>query len=397
MKGSEYKIAYYVQTDIQHIPPVVSIYPFLGGIVFTTNKKIYNFTKEKYPHIQILWREKRFQLQKEIVKRKIRVVVYPSYNILYRGASVQIFHGVSDKAYIENPKVMLYDLVLFVGKKSMLKVKRTGFLNRVREWKIVGYPKFDEIIKDKSSPPVLFKNNRKTILYAPTWISSDAKMRVLKFSNHGESSLPIFGTDIIKALYKDYNLIIKYHNRAYRSKNPIYEKINGLIHTLGAEEHVKCIWDDNILPYMKISDLMITDISTVCYEWFHFDRPIIFANPSPEYYKPSDDIFSNTYAWQAGDVIYRPDQIREIVENNLKTDRYKKRRNDLFYEAFYKPDGHAAERQAREIIRLYEKIKNKPYHFFIFSYYIRRRLTSYRIKWLNRVKKVFKQFTYNYK
>ena len=67
--------------------------------------------------------------------------------------------------------------------------------------------------------------------------------------------------------------------------------------------------EDNILPFMAQADLMISDISTACYEWFHFDKPIVYANPAPGKYQPSDDIGSNTYAWQAGDVINQAEDI----------------------------------------------------------------------------------------
>jgi hypothetical protein len=388
MNNSNYKIAYFVQTDIQHLPPVMCVYPFLGGIVFTTRQKILNFIQKKYPDVEVVKLKNRLQIQREIIKRRIRLVIYPSYIILYTGVGVQIFHSVCDKIYIENPKILLYDLILFPGKKSMLKIKNTGLLEKIPRWKIVGYPKFDPLINEQVLPESLFNNKKKTILYAPTWISSDTKMRVLKFSEFGESSLPRLGLEIVNALHKDYNLIIKYHNRAYRSKNTIYDQINNLIRKLNAEDCVKCIWDDNILPYMKMSDLLISDISTVCYEWFHFNKPILFANPSPEHYAPSNNMYSNTYAWQAGDIINDFSQIRTMVEKNLNHDYYKEKRNEIFNEAFYLPDGKATERQVEEIKNFYHQIEKTPYFSFIFFNYFKKRCKSFQVKWLNKFKRL---------
>ncbi len=83
-----------------------------------------------------------------------------------------------------------------------------------------------------------------------------------------------------KALHKECNLIIKYHSRIYREENDIYDQIDKLIIALGAQDSVVTKIDDNILPYMKEADLMISDISTACYEWFHYSFSNIVINGS---------------------------------------------------------------------------------------------------------------------
>jgi CDP-glycerol glycerophosphotransferase (TagB/SpsB family) len=109
---------------------------------------------------------------------------------------------------------------------------------------------------------------------------------------------------------------------------------------------------------MNQADLMISDISAVCYEWFHTGRPIVFANPSPEHYRPSDDQLSNTYSWQAGDVLYAEEDIVPFIQRNLASDNHADIRKKLLEHSFYKPDGHAGERQLAEIVKLYEKVEN---------------------------------------
>ncbi|MEA1987168.1 MAG: CDP-glycerol glycerophosphotransferase family protein [Candidatus Marinimicrobia bacterium] len=384
MREKKYKIAYFARTDIQHLPPLMRLYDYFGGILYTTNRIVFDFVREKYPNVKVKLLKNRRLVQRDIVKNKIRVVVFSSYTMLYRGKSVQIFHGTSDKNYSENAKIIVFDLVLFPGKKIMLKIKNANLLKFIKNWKLVGYPKFDLLINNKIERKNYFPNSNKksTVLYAPTWISSDTKLHILNFSKHGESSLPIFGKAIIRALHSDYNLIIKYHNRAYH-ENPIYAEIDELIKKLGAEENVKVVWDDDIVPYMNSADLMISDISAVCYEWFHFNRPIVFANPSPENYKPSNDIHSNTYAWQAGDVIYKNEDIKKLIERNIVNDYHNKIRNKIFNEAFYKPDGKATERQVEEIKKLYQSVENINYFWFIFTSYLKKRAKSYLAKFIH--------------
>ena len=112
---------------------------------------------------------------------------------------------------------------------------------------------------------------------------------------------------------------------------------------------------------MAMADLMISDISSVCYEWLHFDRPILFANPAPGKYKAGTSITDNTYVWQAGDVLDDNSQILPLVKKNLTLDAHKKARNKLFQYAIYKPDGKATERQAQHILELLASIKDEAW------------------------------------
>ncbi len=147
---SEYKIGYYLVTDIQHIPPIIGLYPLLGGIVFTRNRKIYEQIISKYKsyNIEIYLCKNRAEISKLILKHKIRLMIYPSYHVLFWGKAIEIFHGgLSDKNYVESVKVLVYDYVLFPGEKTKDKIKRSGYLKHIPEWKIVGYPKFDPLMK----------------------------------------------------------------------------------------------------------------------------------------------------------------------------------------------------------------------------------------------------------
>lgn len=388
-----YSIAYFLVTDIQHVPPVIRLFPHLGGIVITENKAIYDLITTKYQSLNIpILFSTRKEAHKIIIQHKIRVVIYPSYHILFRAKAVQIFHGgLSDKNYVESVKILLYDLVLFPGEKTKDKVNKAGYLKSIPQWELVGYPKFDPLINKTLTHPSSFNNGRKTILYAPTWVSQNENFKTIKFSEHGESSLHIWSKEIIRALHKDYNIIIKYHSRIYRKPGDIYNEIDELIISLHAQDTVLTKIDDNILPYMAEADLMISDISTACYEWFHFDKPIVYANPSPSHYRPSNDIGSNTYAWQAGDVIYKATDILNYVNSNIANDTYKEIRNRIFNYTIFKPDGGATERQAKAIIAYATTFKNTPYTWLLFTTWIRRRFRRTKSKLLNNYYRAFRK------
>ncbi len=360
MSGN-YKIAYWIRTDIQHFAHIRPVYDNLGGVILTKNPVIYNYLNENYPYLRedLLLVKNSTEAKKVLNRMDIKLVVYTGFQMIFWGYSVQVFHGASDKSYLlHNRRILLYDLLLLPGKKHMEKIESTYKLKHPERFRMVGYPKFDRLVSNTLARSPLFSNGKSTILYAPTWISEDSGTR-LKFTSHGESSLPLWGKKLIRAISPEWNLIIKYHSRINKNRTEIYNDIDQLISELGAEDSVKVVWDSDITQYMNQADLMISDISAVCYEWFHTGRPIVFANPAPLHYKPSSDKLSNTYAWQAGDVINREEDIVPIIQKNLTCDNYRDIRNKLLNHSFYKPDGHATERQSAEIVKFYDKVKNR--------------------------------------
>lgn len=338
---------------------ILHIYKELGGIVFTRNMDVFNFTKEKHPEIDIKYVERKRDARIFCRRNGYKLVIYTGYEMIWYGYAVQVFHGISDKKYEENKRVFLYDLLLLSGQKQLAKINNFKKIKDTNRYRIVGYPKLDRIFKGSISYPNAFNNKRKTILYAPTWISQDSRSRFV-FSEYGESSLPLWGVKIVRsvAAMKDVNLIIKYHSRVNENATQIYDEIDAVIKEEKAEDRIKVVWSADIVPCMKIADVMISDISAVCYEWFHLDKPIIFANPAPDIYKPSDKPNESTSAWKAGYVINKDEDIIPLLEKALKTDEKREVRNQFLEYAFYKPDGNAGDRQIEEIKKYYAKVCN---------------------------------------
>ncbi|GEM_PF-679385 len=353
-----YKIAYWLRTDIQHFAHVQHIYENLGGVILTKNPDIYSYLSEKYPELgdDLVLVKNSTEAKKLLNRFGTKIVVYTGFQMIFWGYSVQVFHGSSDKHYLLNHRrILLYDLLLLPGNRHMERIAGAYRLKHPEKFKVVGYPKFDKLVNGIITEKPLFDNGRPTILYAPTWITQGSGSK-LKFSEYGESSLPLWGTKLIKAIVPRWNLIIKYHSRIYESHREIYDGINSCIADLNAGDRVKVVIDSNITEYMNQADLMISDISAVCYEWFHTGRPIVFANPSPEHYRPSDDQLSNTYAWQAGDVLYAEEDIVPILQRNIASDSHADIRRKLLEHSFYMPDGHAGDRQLAEIVKFYDSV-----------------------------------------
>jgi CDP-glycerol glycerophosphotransferase (TagB/SpsB family) len=350
------------------------------------HQEVYDHIQKNYPTYadRTLLISSRKEVKAHLTKEKIRVAIYPAFTTTRCCVEVQIFHGgLSDKTFIESPFLSIYDLVLFPGQKSVDKVKKAKLLDKVIDWDIIGYPKFDPLINKNLSYHKCFNNNKPTILYAPTWISSTRPNSTNiqhRFSPHGESSLPLWGLEIVKQIPGEYNLIVKFHSKIFDDGDLIHKAMTNYVEKHNLSKNVVILYDDNILPYMDQSDIMISDISSACYEWFHFDRPIIFANPSPENYKPENDISKNTYAWQAGDVLYHPEDILPILQRNLQVDSYQEKRNEILNYSIFSPDGHATQRQAKKILQLYKQSQKLPYWLFSITMICKHIYRRYKLK-----------------
>ncbi|MFT4542978.1 MAG: hypothetical protein ACI841_004297 [Planctomycetota bacterium] len=364
-------IAYYIRSNIQHLPPVLRLQEELPGPILTADPNVVELIKRKYPEhaARLVFLKRTWQAKSYVRRNKIRILIYPAFKNLNRGLSVEIFHGgLSDKRYLETSLITLYDLVLFPGQKSADKVEKADLLHRVKAWEIIGYPKFDPLVDRSLQYEPVFSNGMPTVLYAPTWISETrpcAEQEKFRFSQHGESSIPRWGKKIVQCLPEGVNLIIKFHSRVHgEAGRKLHDEIEQSIVENGLKDRARVVFDDNILPYMDQSAIMISDISSACYEWFHFDRPILFANPSPEHYRPVDDITKNTYAWQAGDVINEEPDIARLIEKNLAQDDHRAKRNEIFHYSVFSPDGNATKRQADAIRKLSRRYEAMPFWRF---------------------------------
>ncbi len=182
-------------------------------------------------------------------------------------ASIQIFHGVSIKNYFLNERIHDYDHVFATGPYMIRRYVERGFFEagdpKLRH---VGLPKTDRLtdgtldrarfLEAQGLDPAL-----PTVLYAPSW--------------GDESSLDRMGEALLRALAGfDGNVLVKLHDNAY---DPRYAQRDwrALLDELAGPRFAAPDVSD-VIPFMQASDLMVTDISSVAFEWLQVDRPLVF-------------------------------------------------------------------------------------------------------------------------
>ncbi len=197
-----------------------------------------------------------YTLLKEAIGFKPDFVLCPGNFVDFRlpGVKIELFHGIG----IEKPshyKIRHFFDVYFTSgpivTKEFKKIQKKHKYFRVIE---TGWPKIDHIInfdtnnlKEKYNIP----KNKKVILYAPT---HSARMQ------SASDLIPVFKN----CIKKDEFWICKAHE--FLDKTHIQEM---------EQQGICLVSTFDITPYLHIADVMISDTSSVIYEFMLLDKPVI--------------------------------------------------------------------------------------------------------------------------
>jgi CDP-glycerol:poly(glycerophosphate) glycerophosphotransferase len=206
---------------------------------------------------------------------------------------VQMFHGVAGKytKVYDTPEKSArgWDRLFFINKRRLRNFVRSGALDAdSTAARLVGMPKVDCLVDGSLTRNAVLQRlgidpARNVVLYAPTW------------SAH--SSLVTMGQELVERLVSaGYAVIAKLHDRSH---DPEHANSGGVdwISRLGpllrrSGGHLATGSDS--CPYLAAADVMITDHSSVGFEYLLLDRPLVRievpklleeANVNPEYVK----------------------------------------------------------------------------------------------------------------
>jgi GT2 family glycosyltransferase len=191
-----------------------------------------------------------------------------------------VFHGVAGKYDLDNPAHLpiafhQFDRVLFINRDRMTRYIDAGLVSRERAV-LVGFPKVDRLANGEYDGDAVRRAlgldaARPTALYAPTWSPA--------------SSLNIAGEAIVTALADaGWNVIVKLHSLSLDART---HKFSGAIDwraRMAALERpgwIVHVEDADASPLLAASDLMVTDHSTIGFEFCLLDRPLIIFH-APE-------------------------------------------------------------------------------------------------------------------
>lgn len=235
-----------------------------------------------------------------------------------RGLKVQIFHGLAGEKKGHFRIRHYFDLYLTQGPYFTERFNKLKSIHKDFDVIETGWPKLDIYGTDKAAfeqerKELLQKYNaKKILLYAPTF---SPKL----------TSAP-FLVEQIKLLSenKEYLILLKFHPLMDESWIQIYTDLANEIPNIIFET------EKNIIKFLLISDVLISDTSSVIYEFLLLDKPVITFN------NISDNIL-----WQNSSDY---NELIPLVEKNLNEDPYSKERKFIFENYHPYNDGKSAKR-----------------------------------------------------
>jgi CDP-glycerol glycerophosphotransferase (TagB/SpsB family) len=335
---------FYIDSSIHQIGFITELLQKLNGTLYTDSQISQSIFAEDFPSIRIKFHDTTRSIIESMKKDGIKILVLQDFHYkLFKPLKeakvkfVQIFHGTSDKSYNLNRENIHYDLVCVAGRQMFEDFNRKG-LNKNNNCVITGNLKTDRVFNNFYNRNREIENlgldpAKKNALYAPTWMDG-----------MGNSSFKKFG--VLMPLYfpSEYQLTIKLHPNLFNYQGSLVDRLRKNIEknkNIVLLENSKKIYD--IIPIMAASDLLMTDVSGVTYEFIAFQRPMIFLdNKSPVrffYGKKRKRI------WKTGDVISNINMLPDVVRTNLqKPQRYQEIQKNMVDEIFSFTDGNTVNR-----------------------------------------------------
>ncbi len=366
----------------------ILFFAFKGKSYACSPKAIYEYMLKdpKYQNYQFIWAFKKPEEHHQLAKNKNTKVIkyggkeyekhlaiakywifnyrvadhiYPKKNQVY----VQCWHGTPLKKLgydlknthnAMNSQKEIYDRYKIDAKKfkyilspshfatekfiSAWNLKNTNQTNKVVE---KGYPRNDFLsnytqedvkrVKRKLNLP----EDKKVILYAPTFRDDQHKSGV------GYTYQTVVDFDLLKQnLEKEYVILFRAHYLVANSFQ--FENYKDFLYDVSNY--------DDINELYIISDLLITDYSSVFFDYANLKRPIIFYMYDFDLYKDELRGFYIDISELPGEIAKTQTELLKKVEN-VKDFVYDKKYQEFYQKYNYLEDGNAAKRVVEVIIQ----------------------------------------------
>ena len=243
---------------------------------------------------------------------------------------IQLWHGVGLKPINDNSKT-LYDY--FISPSHW--TNDTNFKNvfQAKEFLNLGYPRNDVLLSENETRLDLLlcdmkiydlvtsnkKQGIKNILYMPTFRENKIEAFHLNLSTLNEECKRLNTVFIIKP----HPFTMK---KYFDSLQSSIEYSNIIFYTTQGD----------IYPVLKHIDILITDYSSIAYDFLPLDRPVIFFNYDyDEYIQTRGELLFDYYEYSPGDKVKTEVELLRSIQKNLIEDDYKQERKkmrELFFD-----------------------------------------------------------------
>jgi CDP-glycerol glycerophosphotransferase (TagB/SpsB family) len=248
------------------------------------------------------------------------------------------FHGAGDRKRKPPEYLRSHDFLLLYGPKYYQRLNQLGVLTD-DNWAYLGYPKFDVTLHEQAPSPVLFPEQRTTVLYNPHFESD-----VSSWFDWGWQVLDFFANS------QRYNLIFAPHVELKGRTDPRlsvkkYAAMPNVHVDLGSPSCLD-------MTYLKAADIYLGDVSSQVTEFLVQPRPCVFLN------NHQIDWENNAHymLWKAGPVVEDLSLLEQSIEDAINShERYRSAQLEYFNDSINLTETPSGLRGAQAI---YEFLEN---------------------------------------
>lgn len=238
-------------------------------LITDNNYVISNFKREGVTVIQIWHATGAIKKFGNVIKRE-----YPIDNYDY---------VISNSDYWKEPYHLAFnvpsDHVITTGMPRVDHLVDQDYLETTKNKLLKKYP----ILKDK-----------KIILYAPTFRGN---------LYQGFSAIDFDALKVVEALGEDYALVYKFHPLLLNS-------------TLANDKRIINLKDEDTHDLFTISDLLISDFSSIIFDYSLLSKPMYFFVPDLDEYLKTLGCFVDYQKMMPGAICYNEDELIKAIKNN---------------------------------------------------------------------------------
>jgi len=266
---------------------------------------------------------------------------------------IQTFHGVAGKyrTIYDSPSESMrgWHRFYFINKRRLQHFVDTGAIDEDSPAAcLIGMPKLDCLVDGSLNRDEVLRSlgidpAQKTVMYAPTWSPY--------------SSLNSMGEEVVKQLgAAGYAVIVKLHDR---SRDPNYVNSGGLdwgarLEPLLRDTGGALAAGSNSSKYLPGADVLITDHSSVGFEYLLLDRPLIRIELEELIKRTDIEPLYVELLSEASATALNVQETVKAVERSFAEPRHKSSsRKAVVEEMFYKPGG-ATDRAVSELYKVLE-------------------------------------------
>jgi len=378
------------------VPKKQNLFLFIGGNDgrFRDNAKylylhLFRSTRD---HIEFYFLTENRKVFRELQKHHLPVVLFPNlktffillrtsvlivdnfnwiynrkYHFLVKAFKVQLWHGCSikslglDNSFVQETlkpiwrrllfalkgRFPRYDLLLSTSAINTEKIFTPAF--RFKEIIESGYPRNDVLLAETDALDLIGtdtdvlekaiawkKKGQKILLYAPTF----------RDTGKGDDFLEKKALDLAKLdeLAVQNNLCVIFKIHPFREFPADFSKYANLMK-----------YDDegDVYPFLPLVDLLITDYSSIFFDFLYLDKPIVFFPYDIEKYIREDRNLKYDYNWVTpGSKCTNQADLHALIVKCLADDEetHRRKRREIFDMSFSHKSGSAAE----QILRIIE-------------------------------------------